>query len=227
MMQAVWVLPTLHRPHNLKRLIESYRAVGERAKIYLMLWQDDPDLSEYQKLSIPEEWTINIRAERFTASDAMRALVTAYPRADSYGFLGDDVVFHTKWKDELAQAAAPCFIAYPDDCLQHERLCTHFVCGGDLVRALGYWALPGIVHSGLDWVWMLIGYNVRGLLKYCPQVIFEHMHYIVGKAASDKVNDFALSHIDNDDAIFQKWMRGDGLRNDVMKAREVLDGAIA
>jgi hypothetical protein len=225
MISGIWVLPTLHRPTNLERLITSYREVDEHAPILLLLWRDDPDLTKYLALDIPKEWDTVIEKDRFTAADAMRFTVKAYPDADFYGFLGDDIVFETKFSKALGEAAAPCFIAYPDDGLQHERLCTHFVVGGDLVRELGYWTLPGIVHSGIDVVWMILGVNVRGSLKYLPEVRFFHIHHLANRAEKDKVNDFAAQHLSQDNEVFQAWQRGPQAVEDVKTVRRVINEA--
>jgi hypothetical protein len=195
--------------------------MNEGAPVQLQLWRDDPKIREYDLLHISDKWDIRIREKRFTAAEAMEFCRISYPDADFYGFLADDIVLKTPFSEALGEAATPFFIAYPDDSLQGEKLCTHFVCGGELVRALGWWALPGIIHSGIDWVWMLLGYNNPGMLKYMPDVIYEHMHPLVGKAKRDEIYDFAKSKLKDDDKIFQAWMKGPGLIRDVKVLKEI------
>lgn len=229
--EGFWILPTISRPKNMGRLIESYKAVAEDAPVVVFLWRDDPHLEEYLNLSLdkdpnrrwPNGWTILIEKERFTAADAMRLAVKYAPRAAFYGFLADDVVFKTPWSRQLASAATPCFVSYPDDCIQGEGLCTHFACGGDLVRQLGWWALPGLKHHGIDLVFMNLGYNVPGLLKYRPDVIFEHMHPMVDKGKWDDIYNFAESILGEDNKVYQHWLRAD-LPSDIHKVRGLLYG---
>lgn len=224
--EGLWILPTISRPQNLKRLIQSYRDVGEEAPVFVFLWTGDPKFPEVLNQEWPLEWTIIQEKERFTAGEAMRRIIKYAPKAAFYGFLADDIVFKTQWSAQLASAAAPCFISYPDDLVQGERLCTHFTCGGELVRRLGWWALPELQHSGIDLAFMNLGYNVPGLLKYRPDVIFEHMHPMVHKGAQDEIYDHAKSLMPEDNKIYQRWLRGD-LTTDIDKVRGLLYGQAA
>lgn len=221
--EGFWALPTISRPANVTRLIESYNDVKEKAAVVVFLWKDDPSFAENMAQKWPKEWLVLVEGERFTAAEAMRRAMRYAPRASFYGFLADDVVFHTQWSTALAEAAVPCFVSYPDDGIQHEQLCTHFVCGGELIRALGYWALPGLEHSGLDLVWMNLGYNVPGLLRYRPDVQWDHLHPIAHKGKKDKIYEYADSLREQDNTVYQSWLKG-GLERDVRIAREVLYG---
>ena len=226
-MSGIFILPTISRPKNLERFVKSYREVKENAPIQLLLWANDPKIKEYLDLQIhiPDKWELTILEERFTAADAMRFCVDTHPDADYYGFLADDIIFHTKFSKRLGEAAYPVFVAYPDDGLQHEALCTHFVCGGELVRTLGWWALPGLVHSGIDLVWMLFGLNIKGMLKYCPDVAYEHIHPYAEKAPTDEIYEFAKKHLPEDNEVYQAWQKGKGLLDDVETLKETFNAA--
>lgn len=222
--EGFWILPTLSRPKNLARVIESYRDVQEDAPVVVFLWKDDPAFGENLAQSWPPEWVVLVENERFTACAAMRKAVRYAPKAAFYGFLADDVVFETPWSKALAYAADPCFVSYPSDGIQNELLCTHFVCGGELVRELGYWALPGLEHSGVDLVWMVLGRNVPGLLKFRPDARWEHLHPLAEKAERDEIYEYADSLRERDNEVYQEWIRGDGLKRDVAKVRNLLYG---
>lgn len=217
-----WILPSLMRPHNVARLIESYHAVGETdAPVTLLIWHDDPFFDSYLALQLPRGWDLVVENFRFTAADAMRWIVAAYPDADAYGFLGDDIVFRTTWWRQLAESAEDCFISYPDDGAHGPQLPTHFVCGRKLVEATGWWALPGLIHSGVDLAWYIIGLNVPGLLRYRDDVKFEHLHPLFHKGQDDEIYKFARSKLPEDSKIFMRWNGGTGLRDAVTKVREV------
>lgn len=222
--EGFWILPTISRPQNLTRLIESYNAVAEDAPVVVFLWKDDPSFGDNMAQTWPENWLVLIEEERFTAGDAMRRAFKYAPKAAFYGFLADDVVFKTRWSAALSYAASTKFVAYPDDGLQHEGLCTHFVCGGDLVRKVGWWALPGLQHSGLDLVWMVIGRNVPGLLKYRPDVQWEHLHPLAHKAESDPIYEYADSLREKDNEVYQEWVRGEELPRLIKKLKVMLYG---
>jgi len=218
-----WILPTLQRPHNLARLVESYSDVGEEgASVSVLVYYADPFIDSYLAIELPPTWTLCVENFRFTATDAMRWLVKGFPTAQCYGFLGDDVVFRTKWWERLAGAAGDWCVSWPADGVQNEGLPTHFVCGGKLVRTVGYWALPGIVHSGVDLVWYVLGMNVRGLLQYCPDVEFEHMHPLVEKGEHDEIYQFARDALPKDSDVFLEWNGGTGLRDDVKLIHEAI-----
>lgn len=219
--EGFWILPTISRPQNLTRLIESYNAVEEAAPVVVFLWRDDLKFAENMHQKWPREWTVLIESERFTAGEAMKRAFKYAPNAEFYGFLADDVVFKTQWSQQLKESAVPCFVSYPDDGLQHEGLCTHFVCGGELVRALGYWCLPKLEHSGIDLVWMNLGFNVPGLLHYRPDVQWEHLHPLVNKAEKDEIYDFARSLLKQDDEVYQDWVRN-GIKQDIETVKKLL-----
>lgn len=219
--EGFWILPTIGRPKNLRRLIESYRAVGEEAAVIVFLWSGDPKFAENMNQDWPPEWLVLVEGERFTAAEAMQKAFRYAPKATFYGFLADDIVFQTPFSQELAESAVPCFISYPDDSHQHETLCTHFVCGGDLVRELGYWALPGLYHTFLDSALMTLGHNVPGLLKYRPDVIFDHRHPLLGKGNHDEIYQYAQDHEDVDKETYRQWWEN-GLARDVKKLRSLL-----
>lgn len=221
--EGFWILPTISRPMNLSRLIESYRDVQEDAPVFVFLWTEDPKLPENMNQQWPENWTVLLEKERFTAGDAMRKAYTYMPNAAFYGFLADDVIFHTPWSRQLATAAYPCFVAYPDDGFQHEHLCTHFVVGGEMVRKMGWWALPNVQHTGLDLVWMLIGQNVPGMLKYRPDVQWDHLHHLLEKADKDEIYEYADSLRERDEQTYENWIEV-GLRPAIERAKEVLYG---
>ena len=223
MLDPRWVLPTISRPQNLGRLIDSYNEVEENAPVLVMLWADDPFFDQYLSLQLPKRWELVVEKDRFTATDAMRFLVKTNPNASAYGFLGDDLIFHTPWWETLSEYADDSCISYPDDGIHGPQLPTHFVCGRKLVETVGWWALPGLVHSGVDVAWHLIGLNIPGLIHYCDDVKFEHLHPIVNKGQDDQIYKFARSHLEADNKVFQEWHNGTGLRDAVMKVRSMIN----
>jgi len=121
-----------------------------------------------------------------TCVEALNEFFQLVPEEPFYGFIADDIVLRTKGGlDHLQALATPFFVAYPNDTIQRERLCTHFCIGGDLVRLMGWLAYPKLEHGHLDVVWHALAGN-SGLLRYAPQVIFQHKHYLTGLAPHDE-----------------------------------------
>lgn len=222
MTPGFWVLPTLRRPQNVARLINSYRDVGEHAPVVVFLWKDDPSWNEYINLPWPSEWDRIVVDEEFTAAKAMRMALEWAPDAEFYGFLGDDILFRTKWSEQLREASLPHFVAWPDDGYQGANLPTHFVCGGNLVRKIGWWAVPGMEHYGLDVAWKVLDRKCPGLLRYCPEVRWEHRHWFKDRRLMDDVYRKAQRLHDADSKEWRNGAVGDILEKAGNAARELV-----
>jgi hypothetical protein len=99
--------------------------------------------------------------------------------------LGDDTIPRTPgWAGDLADAAGPWGMSYPDDGHQHEAKATAVCMGARLYQALGF-ALPDAMeHLFTDDYWTRLGERA-GVLKYCPEILVEHMHPDAGKGVRD------------------------------------------
>lgn len=216
----MWMCPTFQRPDRLKELAEAWKRTAAGEPLYVRIWTEDKYKDEYFAHTWPEEWVL-YESDAEWCGEAIQEFFTLYPGADSYGFIGDDVVPCTDgWVKELESAAGAWFVAYPNDTIQRHGLCTHAVIGGELLRTLGWWVPPGFKHHYLDQVWMNVGGNC-GLLRYCPQVTFYHKHPVVKRVKTDAV--YAKA-----DAIFmegaERWddYTKNELKRDVTKVRKAL-----
>jgi hypothetical protein len=152
--------------------------------LFVRVWENDPKREEYENQAWPEGWTFYTSPVEWTAP-ALQEFFEMDKERDYYGFIGDDVVLESPEAiEELVKEAGSWYIAYPNDKIQRHRLATHFCLGGELVREVGYLAPPGLKHHYMDQIWHTIGLNT-GLLRYRPDVIFNHKHMIRGQAASD------------------------------------------
>jgi hypothetical protein len=182
----MWLCPSLSRPGNLKRLAEAWEVTKSQHRLVVRLHEGDPLLDSYFDHEWPEEWELKIGPME-KAPGACRWALHHYPSEEFYGFIGDDVVPRTfGWDAALARRAAGGGIAYPNDGIHGQRLCTHPCIDGELIRTVGWWALPGLDHNFMDTVWHAIGYRMNRL-RYCADVYFEHLHPIIGKAEDDAV----------------------------------------
>ena len=182
----MWLVPSFKRPQNLARLLESCRDTGMTSRLVIRLMEDDPTLAEYRAIPLPENATFHV-GPRVKAPAACQWALQLFPDEACYGFLGDDVVLKTDgWDVALALHAGLDYISYPDDGIHGEHLCTHPCIGGDLVRSVGFWGLPGLDHNFMDTVWYSLGRGAN-LLHYCPHVKFDHRHPVAHKAEDDEV----------------------------------------
>lgn len=76
---------------------------------------------------------------------------------------------------------------------------------------------PDQIHLYLDDFWLHLG-NTLGTIKYCPDVIIEHMHFTTGKSEIDQTyiesNTPELYHVD--EAAYKKYLTNQ-FDNDIKK----------
>jgi len=226
---VVWFCPTLGRPKRLKQLAKSWERCEPNTPLHVRLYVHDTRMADYKAMRWPKNWF-------FYTSDKLRcgpALNEFYhdknPTADSYGFIADDIVLRTKGGlGHLEALAEPYFIAYPNDTLQREKLCTHFCIGGALVRELGWFSLPGLQQS-IDMPWMYIGMHTS-LLRYAPNVVFQHKHFLNDGAPKDATYSMVYAgnsttptadFIQQDTRFLEKYMEKQ-IFEDVVKIKKML-----
>jgi hypothetical protein len=180
-------------------------ATNATARVWVRLDEDDPKLAEYQALSYPEHWIVEIgpTPDRRCVG-AVDEMFQKYPNEKFYGLLGDDLLPRTdRWDVHLAKAAGTSRLAFGDDGHNHANLATHPVVGGDLVRAIGWLVLPGVQHSFVDRALHEIAIGADRV-QYMPGVVTEHLHPIAGKSKMDETYRFSESY-DADKAVFSAW----------------------
>ena len=194
----VWIIPSRTRPHNLRRLVAACSETLMTTRALLRLDDDDPLLRDY--LRMETDWEIVVD-KRVPLSEVYNEV---FPRhLDWYGFLADDVLPETlNWDSTLIDAAGPDGMAYGDDGIHQAP--THFVLGGDLVRDIGWLALPGLDRLYIDTVWKDIATD-REVLRYLPDVKITHLHFSNRRAMRDAI--YRKPTKDNDRALYEAWRK--------------------
>lgn len=171
---------------------------------------DDPMLQGYKDLSNwPHDWEIII-ADRIPLGDIYNSALNAMPDLEWYGFLADDVVPETfGWDRLLIKAAGSFGLAFGDDGINGETRATHFVLGGDLVRRVGYLALPGLDRTYIDTVWNDIAHK-RVVSRYLPDVKMTHKHFSNRTALMDQT--YRKPAKARDRALYQEWRNTEDVR---------------
>jgi hypothetical protein len=192
---------------------------------------DDPDLWHYlgrQQEGIGDRWMSGPRVRMVRTLN--HSAVTWAPHYRYVGFLGDDHRPRTPgWDHRMVEALSGGLgVAYGDDLLQHDKMCTAVVLTSNIVQALGYMAPPTMTHLCVDLVWKAWGEALERLF-YLDDVIIEHLHPANGKAQLDdgyvEVNSPEM--VAADSAAFYRYRDGtdqDGpnLAADVDKLRALL-----
>lgn len=144
---------------------------------------DDPVLSKY---GLGVSCTMTTGPRRVLADTYNRlATMTDAPILFSGA---DDLIFRTPYWDEQVRArfaADPFCLVYGDDLFQGAQLCTHPFISHAAVDALGYF-YPATGDVSLTDVWLMLMYRALGRLRYVPDVVIEHMHFLNGKAEYDE-----------------------------------------
>lgn len=148
----------------------------------LMLDDDDPMLGGYTDIHYPPTWWLRI-GKRAGLAELYNRFFRESPGHPWYGIFADDVLPEGDWDARLIAAAGSDGVAYGDDGI---GACTHFCIGGDLVREIGWLALPGLDRLYIDTTWQAIAES-RGVLRYLPDVKVTHMHPSAGRGMMDAI----------------------------------------
>lgn len=199
----MWLLPSLGRPEGAWEVAK----LAQDVPIVLRLHREDPRLEEYLEKDWPEGWKIVVGRIAKLAT-CLRLAFEEYPEEQFYGFLADDVrPSPENWAELLETAAGSDYVAYPDDGLHGSSLCTHPCIGGDLVRSVGWWVLPGVEHSFFDTAWMALG-SATGRLRYVEQVKYDHRHPLRDTTIPmDSVYELGQVSFEADKQVFTEWLK--------------------
>ena len=158
----------------------------------------DETVNLYRNLRLPKNWRLHLSPTWGSLQASMQYVFKRYPDASHYGWLADDTVPRTEgWDTELERSAGSFGFAHanddwhshdPTNRYEYERgddMSAGLCWGGDLVRTVGWWALPGVTQAGIDTAWTaLIG--PLGLVRYRHDIVVEHKHYRTGKRPEDQ-----------------------------------------
>lgn len=201
----MWVFATRSRLENCKRFIKAWNETSASSKVFLRLDNCDPILNDLLSLPWPSTFEVVV-GEREGLREALQEMYEKYPQEPWYGFLADDVVPRTKhWDQFLIDTAGKKYISYPNDLGGKPKRPSHPIVGGDLVRAVGWFGLPGSKHLYLDTAWQSIGESLKNL-KRMDEVIVEHVHPFWNKANSDRIYAENKQRSKNDKENYLRWL---------------------
>jgi len=193
----MWILPSRGRPHNIQRFIDAYYKTGGSTPVWLRFDDDDPQ-PEYE---VPDNWIIKYGPQG-PLSGIYNEFYSEFPNLEWYGFIADDVVPVTwQWDLALISAADGSGMAVPAGG-DTTGGTPHFVLGGDLVRSVGWLALPGLERLYIDTVWRYVA-EQRNVLKFMPYIMLEHRHFSNNQALYDAT--YKKPSRERDKLIYQTW----------------------
>ena len=211
-----------------QHVLDACKETGMTTPGYLII---DSRVDSYPDLDAPSNWKV-LRLP-MNIGDAFRLVQQLEPDAPWYGLITDDIKPVTKnWDTILTTLAQPYYLVdCHDGWLADEpfialySLCGNcFVWGGDLVRSVGWWALPELeMGVGQDDVWVhlickkLADLHLRRLVM---NVYVEHLQYKNNKRVKDESDNPVRDGVDyykRDFAIFERW------KNDDASVTEIAD----
>jgi len=180
----MWVLPTFGRPARCQQALCSITSAGVSSP-GLVVIDGNPDPA-YANLPLPPDWRAIYLPANLGVCGVFNHVLQTWKNEPWYGFISDDSIVRTRGFDKplVAAAGRAGFANSADGWQAHQRMHGAVVFGGDLLRALGWWAPPGLIHCFVDDAWEHIG-RALGNWVHLPQVMVEHLHPANAKATSD------------------------------------------
>lgn len=228
-MSIAVLVATRDRPEQAYQTWESFQMTKKHAgtRILFGIDPDEPQMDKY--LSIMPDRSVYIMLAEYGSltkvTNGLSGLFELIENATVFGSVGDDHRFRTPaWDERILKALDKPGVAYPDDGFQHEQIATAFFVHADVVRGLGWLALPVCDHMYIDNAIMDIGKGL-GNLKYLPSVKIEHLHPAAGKGIMDesyrKTN--ARPQMEKDKIAYKLWRKHEYAR-DMERLKRYLDG---
>lgn len=221
-MSVAVLCPSRERPERFRELLEAIDATAAKpVRVYLGVDCDDPTLAGYGEACGPFA-TVDVCGGPRRSLARWLDDLSAQAVSDGHsiiGFMGDDHRPRTEGWDEivhrgmLATPGGPGMV-YGRDGLQNERLPTWCFWSADVIRALGFFCPPPQEHMYLDNFWLALARGI-GRCAYVPEILVEHMHPSVGKAAPDDGYARVEALSDGDAHAWERYVTDGSLSADI------------
>jgi hypothetical protein len=200
----MWFLPTWNRPDQCARVLQTCIDTGVSTPGLVFV---QGAYGAYGDLPLPNGWTVHYHGENIGLSAALDWFAEKYRALDWYGFITDDHFPLTQgWDRQLIEQALPHYIAHSSDGWQSDQRIFGITCfGGDLLRAMGHWAVPGTWHCFNDDLWEAIGRDF-GVRRYVKAVECFSPHCMKGDAPVDDTYRSAYRDMPADQRAYEAFM---------------------
>jgi hypothetical protein len=223
------MVPTRERPANVSRFAKAAaETMAGVASVLFILDEDDPLLDDnITAVQQPGHWPYLIRIQqRMITVPKLNFAALAYQDAfPVLMFTGDDTVPVTPWWDaeivKTISAMGGTGMTYPNG-LGRTDIPEHVAISTDIIRALGWFALPQLSHYYCDNAWADIG-NGAGCLQFREDIILEHLNPLYGKGPRDYLIRIAEQRAAADNEAYWAW-REHEMAADIAKVRTLIQG---
>jgi len=196
------VIPSRGRPEKLLEMMNSViNCASSPELIEFVLYLDDDEASDYEMFY---KRAVIIKGERTHMGKMFRACILK-SSGKTIVICNDDVIVSTnKWDDiiyeNLKSYDDNIFLMYPNDLNKGSALCTFPIFSKEL-----FLKFPGTLPEDLTLIDLHLRdlfFQLKGLginrIKYLDNVVFEHLHYTLGKSSLDET--YSSRHrFENDD----------------------------
>ncbi|HRH25103.1 MAG TPA: hypothetical protein PLQ20_02070 [Candidatus Paceibacterota bacterium] len=202
------LLPSLNRPHLVKRLFEAYLTTKAKIHGVLLVDKEDACLKDYEALELPQGWEL-IKTQGVTMGDKIEEVKERWWGLDYVGILNDDHVPKTEEWDfkVVSQIKGHNIVTTNDGYKAPHRLCGFICLSGPLIRELGWFFPPGVKHLFTDDAWELIAHRT-GCATCLMDVMVHHDHVFVHqKEDTTHRKVYADESWQRDKAAFDIWLQ--------------------
>jgi hypothetical protein len=173
------MVPTRWRRENCERQLKSFRETTDSADLLYILDDDDQDTYEDMDWGNAAHAVLKTEERVGTTAKVNYAVSTLFGKYDAFMYIGDDHLFSTPHWDTFLmgklEETGGTGMLYGDD-KRRIDIPETVIISADIINVLGHFAEPMLTHYYIDNVWAEIGKRA-GLLRYYPEVVFEHLHY--------------------------------------------------
>lgn len=183
--------PTRNRPYQLFRFITNvFETADSPNDVEIIFYVDEDDsLSKPVIDELAAQYNLVTFVGPRIPLGQMHNECVGFAAGEIVAFFGDDVLFRTpKWdvvvRNAIARHPDGIVLTYGDDKINGQKLGTHAFTTIQWVKVLGYLTPPYYTSYFSDTHCNELAENL-GRRVYLPDVVFEHMHWSVGKSAAD------------------------------------------
>lgn len=210
--KGLWLLHTRGRIEELNPLFDQYRAVHTSTQGLLIVSKSEYEKrsAEYKHVKLPAGWHTLLSPHEYTG-DTYRWLTPMLLAAglEWIGLLTDrNVPMTYRWDTTLVGLINGRNIVSCDDSLQApRRQCGAVLFSTNLIRAVGYWYIPGIRHTYIDDVWEHIGMKC-GCWEICMDVLVRKDSAFVTQQF-DETHERSYGAQEQDGVHYRRWLEED------------------
>jgi len=206
------LIPSMGRPHLLKRFFESYMETKATLPGLVMVDENDKSLEDYREMVYPEGWSL-VETKAISMGDKVREVWPTLKKADWVGLLNDDHYCVTpEWDTKaLAHLDGYNFVSTNDRWCAPRKAAGFTVFSMPLLKAFGFPIFPrNLQHLYIDDVIEQLG-RATGCWKVVMNIVVEHRHVLKGEAPVDATHEkvYTQKSWDADQKEFREFMEQD------------------